>query len=135
MHSLTDSSLTGFGAYNAKIDETYKKISNVTITNFMSRPWDIAYSLLSSRHRDLGAIAAALEYFKLYLPRDRPIYCFSDHKALEDIQSDKLSTLAFNRTRKCLAQIIEYPLLQIKYLPDTDIAEKLSRSYVFNDVS
>ena len=139
IYICTDSSLTGLGAYigNCEINDEDKTISKVTITNFFSKPWDIQFSLLSSRARELGAIAAALAHFNVYLPRQKPIYCFTDHKSLEEVHRGDPSTILYNRTRKCLAQILEFPLLRIKYLPATDklidIADKLSRSFKFYD--
>ena len=76
IYLYTDSPLTGLGAFigNCKINEIDKTIRNVSITSFYSKPWDIQFSLLSSRARELGAIAAALEYFNLYLLQSILLY-------------------------------------------------------------
>ena len=111
---ISDASLSGIGIAIGNIYLNNDVISNVEISAYGSRPFDLQEKLLSSRARELIAAAYAFEYFQDLLRIDKTYILLSDHASLTSVfkgdsaMTPKTST--FTRLRKSVAILLEYKI-------------------------
>ena len=128
----TSISATGYCLGNATFRGN--QITNIRLSHFGSKKLDPFVSLLSSRSRELIGLSATLTAFKDLLPETMNIVTFVDHQSLQSTQTAKQlsKTSSHTRTRNALANILNYPNLEIRFLPNTEylieLVDGLSRS-------
>lgn len=129
---VSDSSLTQIGGAVGNCLLIGDTVTKIRIAGYASRALDKQEELLSSRARELIAIAYVASCFSDILPVDAEILFLCDHASLERvIHSSQLKTSGATRTKKALAQILEFPRCRIMYVPNTmpiiKLADNLSR--------
>ncbi|CBY36341.1 unnamed protein product [Oikopleura dioica] len=128
----SDTSLTKTGSVVGNCRIVGDKVSEITISAYFSKVLTSQEALLSSRGRELIGIQMGLKNFADILPKSVPVIAFCDHKSLEGIKhSGELKTSGATRVRGAFAEVLDFPNLEIRYLPGTDplieVVDHLSR--------
>ena len=128
----SDASLYATGAAIGNCRFRDSEISDIQISAFCSRKLDEQEILLSSRSRELIALATAIEQFSDILPREIQVLAFVDHKSLCEIRKNiNVKGVGTTRVRKAFSRILDYPNLRIFYCPGEskiiNVVEQLSK--------
>lgn len=129
-----DTSLTATGFALGNANFIGNKISNIRLSHFGSKKLDPFVSLLSSRSRELIGLSTALTAFRDLISESMHIVALVDHQSLQNAKSNKQlgKTSSHTRSRNALANILNFPNLEIRFLPNTNslimLVDGLSRS-------
>lgn len=133
---VSDVSLIGIGSAFGNCSVTYDngdvKLSNFQVVSYASRALEFTETLLSSRYRELIGISFALSSFSEYIPKYGKIYAVTDHASLINTVNMEVIKSSFTRLRKAIAQILEFPNLEVLYMSCREdiikLADGLSRN-------
>ena len=108
---------TGFVVGNAK--KVGDNFIDIKICAYGSKKFDDCVKFQSSRSRELIGFSYGLEEFSDLLTSTQKIYGMVDHKSLERFESNASlgKTSTNTRVRKAFATILNFPNLEVCYVP------------------
>lgn len=116
-----DTSLKKTGSVIGNVSKKDGKLVDFSISGFGSKALKEQETYLSSRGRELVGVSYALKNFSEMLPRDRTFLIIVDHKSLKDIHnSPSMKTSGATRVRGAFADMLEWPLAEVLFLPNTE---------------
>ena len=120
MFIADDTSMTGIGGVLGYADEISEvdgkvKMTGMNIVSYVSRPLMFEECILSSRSREIIGLSWTVMELQDYLIEEKMFYAITDHKSLMDADHRCLYTSNATRIRKAVANLLEYPKMEVVY--------------------